>query len=450
MKKNIHAFLMLCVGLLQISCAQEKESNNEVQKFPLTEANWSIMDKEGVFQPIDTTVYDNKLALHLPVGHAAYLKNQNFKNFVAEFDVIGFVMPGFGFRLQDKDNYELIYLRANSSNKKDALQYIPIDNGNLPWQLYNHPKYEAKAEFANKKVASLPLSFQYYFDRGAISDSLRLKLQEQDIVFSMEAQIDSINDETWAIGDIEKLIGLQFKKTRSDWEVWNRYIWTHVKIVVHEEKAFVYIEDMNVPRMEIKNLKRDALAGGICLKNQFFDAFFTDISIVEITEEPQTTPNSSEESLSDNYLKDWRLSPKFKKNESQIFQHLDSIQSSSVSWKNISSDEDGLLNISRFIGEMSGTVALKKTILSKSDQSVKMNFGFAKNMIVVLNNEVIFSQNMDSNKEEGRVFVDNQSLELKLSKGKNELIFVLTGDEEYKQNWGFIAKLENLEGITLE
>jgi hypothetical protein len=450
MKTSLHAFLILGICILQISCAQEKEKNNRIQKFPFTDANWSIIDKEGESQPMDTTMYDGKLALHLPVGHAAYLKNQKFKNFIAEFDVVGFVMPGMGFRLQDENNYELIYLRSNSSNKKDALQYIPIDNGNLPWQLFNYPKYEAKAEFTTKKVASFPLSLKKYFNSGIISDSLRLKLEEKNIIFSKETQVQSIDEKTWVIGDTGKLIGLEFRKTASNWEAWNRYVWTHVKIVVNEDQASVYVEDMNAPKMEIKNLKRKTQTGGICLKNQFFDAFFTDISVVELNKETQAVNNFSKETLPNNYMGEWELSGKFTKNKNDVIAQLDSIRGKSISWKKIKSDTDGLVNISRFIEEMSGSVALKTTIRSESEQPIKLQFGFAKHMIVVLNNEVLFDKNMDTDKEEGRVFVDDESIELKLSEGKNELIFVLTGDEEYKQNWGFIAKLEDLKGIEIE
>ncbi len=140
MKINLSIVLILGLSLFQFSCAQENQKKSKTQDFPFTEINWSIIDKEGSVQPIDTMIYDNKTALHLPLGHTANLKSQKFKNFIIEFDVIGFVMPGLGFRVQDNDNYELIYIRAGSSNKKDALQYIPIDNGNLPWQLYNYPK----------------------------------------------------------------------------------------------------------------------------------------------------------------------------------------------------------------------------------------------------------------------------------------------------------------------
>ena len=335
MKSNILTLLVFITSSINLINGQEYESKTQIQEFPFNESHWSIKDKEGVSQPMDTTMYDYKMALHLPIGHTAYLKNQKFKNFIVEFDVVGFVMPGLGFRLQDENNYELIYLRANSSNKKDALQYIPIDNGNLPWQLYNYPKYEAKAEFANREVTSLPLSFQEYFKKGIISDSLRLKLAEQDIVFSKETQVNPIDEETWGIGDISKLIGLEFRKTDSNWEVRNPYVWTHVKIIVIEDQASVYVEDMKVPKMEIKNLKRNIQLGSICLKNQFFDAFFTDISISEFKEGTKAFTVLSNETLPVNYLKNWELSPKFIKNENEIISQLDSIRGRDISWKKL-------------------------------------------------------------------------------------------------------------------
>lgn len=450
MKTNLYAFLILGIVLLQISCAQEEENKNITQEFPFTEINWSILDKEGSEQPIDTMIYDNKLALHLPLGHSAHLKNKKFKNFVIEFDVVGFVMPGLGFRMQDKENYELIYFRVNSNNKKDALQYIPIYNGSLPWQLYNYPKYEAKAKFAKKKVASLPLSYQKYFKQGVINDSLQLKLEKEDIVFSKEAQVNPIDEETWGIGDIGKLMGLEFKKTAVNWDAWNPYVWTHVKIIVNEDQASVYVEDMGVPQLVIKNLKQNARLGGIRFQNQFFDAFFTNVSILELKTKMPVIADSDKEVLPVNYLTQWELSVKFAKNEKGIISQLDSIRGKDISWKKIQSDTDGLVNMSRFIEEMSGSVALKKTIRSELEQAVNLYFGFAKHMIIVLNNEVVFDKNMDTDKEEGRVFVDDESVELNLSQGKNELFFVLSGDEEHKQNWGFVAKLEKLDGIAVE
>jgi hypothetical protein len=77
-----------------------------------------------------------------------------------------------------------------------------------------------------------------------------------------------------------------------------------------------------------------------------------------------------------------------------------------------------------------------------------MNFDYANHLTMVFNSEIIFSKGLNS-ENEGRVFVDDTEIELNLAEGKNELIFVVTADD-YKQNWGFIAKLECLDGISIK
>ncbi len=450
MKKNVFIPLVLAICFFNSSCEQKQDSKEQMQKFPFTKSLWEIENKKGLQQPMDTLVYDNQRSLHLPQGHTAYLKNKKYKNFVIEFDVIGFVMPGFGFRVQDKNNYELIYIRVNSNNKKDALQYIPIYDGSLPWQLYNYPKYEAKAEFPIKKVTSLPLSYQEYFKKGIMNDTLLLKLEKKSIIFSENAEMQPINDTTWIMGDRELLMQMDLKKSSTNWEVFNQYVWTHIKVKVIGDQASIYVEDMNVPKLVVEHLKRSVKPGNISLKNQFYDAFFANVSIAELGVDESTKGIQSKNKLSSLYLSNWQLSPKFEMNEDKIGYQIDSLQAKGIIWKKIKSDIDGLVNISRFVEEMNQTVALKITLYSESKQSVKLYFDYAKHMILILNNKVIFNKKMDSTKAEGRIFVDDESVELNLSKGKNDLFLILTGDEEFKQNWGFIAKLENLNVLAIE
>ncbi len=77
-----------------------------------------------------------------------------------------------------------------------------------------------------------------------------------------------------------------------------------------------------------------------------------------------------------------------------------------------------------------------------------MNFDYANHLIIVLNSEIIFNKGLNP-ENEGRVFENDTEIELNLAKGKNDLIFVVTADE-YKQNWGFIAKLDSLDGISIK
>jgi hypothetical protein len=441
--------LLGCISFFQFSCAQKNKKNNQVQDLPLTLQYWNVIDKEDNEQSMDIVDYNDKMALHLPKGHVAYLKNKRFKNFEIEFDVIGFVMPGLGFRGQDKENYELIYFRENSSNKKDALQYIPIFNGSLPWQLYNYPKYESSATFAEKKITSFPLSIENYLEEGPINDSLRLKMEKKGVEYSPKAQVQFVNEKTWGIGDAEQFKGSFMRRTSINWELWDPNVWSHIKIIVVGDYASIYVHDMKEPKMTV-NLKREIEAGDISLRNQFFDVFYTNVSIKHLDDSTLSIKNNRAQKLPDNYFRKWQISPKFVKKDDKILSQLDSVQENGITWKSVEVDVDGLLNVSRFFDEMSGSVTLKTTIRSEAKQKMEMHVGFAKHLIVVLNNKVIFNKEMDIEKEEGRVFVEDESLYLDLVQGKNELFLILTGDEQYHQNWGVIAKLKNLNGIKID
>ncbi|GAB3966810.1 hypothetical protein GCM10028806_07920 [Spirosoma terrae] len=68
-----------------------------------------------------------------------YLKDATFLNGIIEFDMTlpkNRCFPGIGFRLQDKENFEEVYLRPHQLGNPDAIQYTPVFNGQAAWQLY--------------------------------------------------------------------------------------------------------------------------------------------------------------------------------------------------------------------------------------------------------------------------------------------------------------------------
>ncbi|TAI47759.1 family 16 glycoside hydrolase [Flagellimonas allohymeniacidonis] len=118
------------------------------QAIPLTKENWKIVDNANN-QPLDffTTTYKEKEALHLGRHEIVTLEGKTYQNFVLEMDIAGKAMPGIGFHAKDLYDYEFFYTRVFSGGKEDALQYTPVYNAALPWQLYNEPIYETKAMF---------------------------------------------------------------------------------------------------------------------------------------------------------------------------------------------------------------------------------------------------------------------------------------------------------------
>ncbi len=118
------------------------------QEIPLQAKFWDIIDIENNSTlDLITARYKGKEAIYLGRHKMAKLKDMDLQNFVLELDVAAKSMPGIGFRAGDLYNYEFFYCRIFSGGKKTALQYGPIFNGAMPWQLYNYPIYETVANF---------------------------------------------------------------------------------------------------------------------------------------------------------------------------------------------------------------------------------------------------------------------------------------------------------------
>src|SRR5215467_4842025 len=76
-------------------------------------------------------------------GGAATVKNFNLRDGVIDVDVATPAKRGFfgiQFRIDGK-NGEWIYLRQHKSGLPDAMQYTPVLNTGLNWQLYNGPGF---------------------------------------------------------------------------------------------------------------------------------------------------------------------------------------------------------------------------------------------------------------------------------------------------------------------
>ena len=454
MKNSLCKMLILLVGIPMVSCVQENKKTSTVQDFAFTKNNWDIEKMDGSIDTLNILEHQGRQALLLEPNQKAYLKGNAFKNFQLEFHCNGQV-PGLGFRIQDKKNYEYLYLRMIMSGKEDALQYIPIYNGSLPWQLYNYPKYEGNAVFPRKEVAALPLSLEDELVQGKMGDKLLTALEQEGILFSEESFIDLRNETMSYIYDPQSNEALLFEKRKDAIVFLDIRTWIHVKVEVVEHKMSVYVGDMGSPTFVVDNLKGDSKEGGISLFSTFGQVYFSDVSIREIKEPDMPKHQGTEEGISSNYLTRWQMSEMFVKDSLNFVAQVDSLLGSRDGFKTVKTDTDGLLNISRFYDDMDKTVVLTCTLLSDSDQEVSLNFDYADHLVVILNSKILFDGGMNfrpppEKGTEGRVFVDDEQTVLNLRKGPNALTFVLSGDNRQKYNWGCMAKLAHLDGISLE
>ena len=124
-------------GLLFVSAAMA-----QTLELPPDSARWEIEGKGNVAE------FLGRKALFLDGGGAA-IKDFVMRDGVIDVDVATPAARGFfgiQFRLTDDGNGEWVYLRQHKSGMPDAMQYTPVLNTGLNWQLYNGTGFTGAAD----------------------------------------------------------------------------------------------------------------------------------------------------------------------------------------------------------------------------------------------------------------------------------------------------------------
>lgn len=124
---------------------------------PMTADRWELQG------PVVFEIRDGRKTMRLgaPVdgkrqGGQASIKDLDFATGVVEFD---FLLPdvmefsGPLFRQSAAGDGEYIYLRPHMNGKPDAIQYTPVVAGNLAWQIFTGPGFEAETRFPTGRWA---------------------------------------------------------------------------------------------------------------------------------------------------------------------------------------------------------------------------------------------------------------------------------------------------------
>ncbi|MBN1118050.1 MAG: hypothetical protein JXA77_12640, partial [Bacteroidales bacterium] len=215
------------------------------------------------------------------------------------------------------------------------------------------------------------------------------------------------------------------------------------------DSAKVYLDNNPKQVMSVK-LKHDYASGniGVC---SYHPAYFANLkvikpdTVVSFKPEPKTTFNNT-------YISNWLISEPYDNYDFTIENPFlnDSIVSK---WRIIDTEENNLMNLNRYFtfSKSKNTVLAKVIINSKKPQKKKMYMGFSDKIRIYLNTESIYTgdnsfHESDKFEDRGYVLDKHQMIELQLEKGENELILEIS---ENKFGWGFIAQLEDLNGIKI-
>ena len=129
--------LALCAFALLVDSAANSQTLQTLT-VPPDSQRWDLQGQAR------TSEYQGRKSLLLD-GGAAILKDLELRDGVIDVDVATPASRGFfgiQFRIADDgDNAEWVYLRQHKSGLPDAMQYTPVLNTGLNWQIYNGPGF---------------------------------------------------------------------------------------------------------------------------------------------------------------------------------------------------------------------------------------------------------------------------------------------------------------------
>jgi hypothetical protein len=172
--------LLLAAGLL-LSAASTAAQSLGVLDVPPDSSRWLFEGRAGVAE------FAGRRCIMLD-GGAATLKDLALRDGVIDLDVATPATRGF-FGIQfrtDSLNGEFVYLRQHKSGLPDAMQYTPVLNTGLNWQLYSGPGFTAAVDIPRDTWFHLRLAVAGAQARLYVQDTTRPALDIADLKSGVE------------------------------------------------------------------------------------------------------------------------------------------------------------------------------------------------------------------------------------------------------------------------
>ena len=240
--------------------------------------------------------------------------------------------------------------------------------------------------------------------------------------------------------------------------------WNYIRMVIAGKQMKVFVNGAATPTLVVDDLDGPAQKGSIELHGP---ASFRNFKLTAIEPAPDFGPQPE----ASGYLTDWRVSnpvrepicmdPELKELVGQTPMYK-SIPAGSQTWKIISANPHGLVNLSRAVGSqkdgaVTSLVWLQTTLASDREQSKRVQLGWVREIWVYSNGKLIYQgRNLygipaASKSPDGRFSLANGSFLLPLRKGLNEVTVAI--DDNLPENtqhfgWGFAMRLDDPAGVT--
>lgn len=229
--------------------------------------------------------------------------------------------------------------------------------------------------------------------------------------------------------------------------------WTHVKLVVKDDKAQVFLDHSETPNLSWK-LFTETKAGGITIRGGGMQAMH--IANVKIThDEPELVDfNPLTRTAIPNLVSTWEVSDAFDEKRLDNPKNIASLIRDR-SWNGTIKVEEGTAaNISRKVqlqaANGKNTVFARIIIHSDTNQQKLFHFGYSDRVVAILNGKAIYKGNNRWRSRDYRYLGTIglfDGIYLNLKKGKNELLMAVSEDFG---GWLITGKFEDPTGIQIK
>lgn len=346
-------------------------------------------------------------------------------------------------------------------------EIIPLDtnNFNIKAKGYSFEHYEGKDAIL-LKAGLIELKDANFLD-GTVEYDIYLK-EEMDFT-GINFRVDGRNYEEWYMrphqsGNPDANQAVPVFNGIAAWQLYYgpRYSfpytyktngWTHVKLVVNNTKAQIFLDYSTTPNLSW-NLMHAPKAGDLKIHTISRSGLY----IANISVNKETTAlldfKPIERKHIEGLIPSWEISNKFEEQALNNLHPLDSLIAS-IKWRGkIEVEEGTAANISRkevLRNKKPGnTVFAKVVINSDKDQTKLFEFGYSDRVVVILNGTRLYKGNNNFKSRDYRYLGTIglfDAVYLNLKEGENTLLLAVS---ESFGGWLVTGRINDLSGISLE
>lgn len=228
--------------------------------------------------------------------------------------------------------------------------------------------------------------------------------------------------------------------------------WTHVKLVVHDRKAQVYLDYAEKPNLSW-NLVHEPKEGYVSIGGGFAAMHYADFKINKAEHEIVDFKPIERKPI-EGLIPEWEVSDMFEEKLLEDPTKLKPVIESRTWGKKIQVEEGTAANIARQVvlydGSPGNTVFAKITINSDKDQLKLFEFGYSDRVVAILNGQAIYKGTNKWRSRDYRYLGTVglfDAIYLDLKKGENTLLLAVSEDFG---GWLVTGRFENRTGVKIE